>query len=103
MLLAAARLCRNAYEMDFLVSCLLESSLLRNVTKLGEAVERAISIATRDPVIRDHLLHEVRKYHAIPSATTIRRHHLTLHMIAWRSRSRWLRLKKARALLLGER
>jgi hypothetical protein len=80
MLLAAARLCRSAYEMDFLVSCLLESSLLRNVSKLGEAVERAISIATRDPVIRDHLLHEVRKYHAIPSATTIRRHHLTLHM-----------------------
>lgn len=75
----AAQQKHRAFTLDFLISCLAFAGYLRSFGKMSETLTFAISAGVRDASLRKHILDQLRIARAIPSATTLRRHRLTLH------------------------
>ena len=71
----------KAFQMDFLVRCLLLGGHLRSQHSLQDALKAAILAAVHIPELRQHLLAEITsKQLRVPSPTTLYRHRLTLHV-----------------------
>ena len=69
----------KAFEMDFLIRCLVAGGHLKSQHNLAEALRHAIMAAVRNEDLRSHLLLQMRK-DVVPSTTTLYRHRLTLHI-----------------------
>lgn len=54
--------------------------ILRNLADFSEVVRWGLRAGVSDAALRQHLLAELDRPHALPSPTTLRRHRLTLHM-----------------------
>ena len=69
-----------AYEMEFLMSCLILSGFLSNVATFGDVLRFAIVAGVQDPSLRAHISKPLLQPHSVPSTTTLRRHQLIAHM-----------------------
>lgn len=69
-----------AFDLEFLVSCLVLAGFLRNMAAFSEALRFAICVGVYDVALRNHILSDLRVPRAVPSTTTLRRHRLTVHM-----------------------
>ena len=71
---------QSAYDLSFLLECLVMSGYLKNADTLKAAVRHAVGIGVRDPALQHHVMSRLRGDHVMPSGRTLRRHRLTLHI-----------------------
>ena len=70
-----------AYDMVFMVQCMVLSGLLIDVADLRSAVLLSVNLALgRDPIIIDFFENLLQKPKSLPGHSTIYRHRLTLHI-----------------------
>ncbi len=67
-----------AYRLSFVCSCLLLASKLKNQASLPQALQHALQIALPEG-FGEALIDSCTRANEFPSATTLRRHQLSLH------------------------
>ena len=70
----------HSYNLEHMVACLMLGGFLRNMQNLKEVVKYAIRSGVPDVALQQHILGELEMPRSVPSATTLRRHRLTLFM-----------------------
>ena len=71
-----------AFQLEYVVECLLFAGFLRSSSGLKQALKRAVSVVSPDRGLEEHLVHLLEREHTIPSQATLQRHRLTLH-VGW--------------------
>lgn len=69
---------RRAFDMEFLVKCIVTGGFLRNASELRESLEHSLAIVVRDRRLRVFLQEQMQTLRT-PSSTSMYRHRLTLH------------------------
>ena len=70
---------KKAFEMEFLIRCLMAGGHLKSQGQLAESLRSCIVAGVRNDDLRAYLLQRLHK-ETIPSTTTMYRHRLTLHI-----------------------
>jgi hypothetical protein len=69
---------RRAFDMEFLVKCIVTGGFLRNASDFRESLEHSLSICVHDRRLRGFLQEQMQTLRT-PSSTSMYRHRLTLH------------------------
>ena len=80
MLAAAATRAGRAYGYERVIHGVIASGLLKNVSELRAVLKHAIAATVQEPTLLDMLKKMLDEDHALPSATTLLRHRMSLHM-----------------------
>lgn len=70
----------RAFALECLISCVVFAGFLRAMGQMAEALRFVVFAAVHDPSLRGHILQQMEAPRMLPSATTLRRHRLTVHM-----------------------
>eukprot|EP00969_Alexandrium_andersonii_P287481 12709500-Alexandrium_andersonii.AAC.1 len=87
MILESVGLSRKAFDMEYMITAIVMSGMLKAASTLERVLRSAVMLITREQHLRDHLLSLLgtgQSGRAPPSRCTIIRHRLTVHM-GWRS------------------
>jgi len=80
MLRSSSIVGRKAYEMAHLINCVVLSGFGRDAHHLRDVCLTALKASVQDQIVRGFYEELVSQSRAIPSATTVYRHRLTLHL-----------------------
>lgn len=86
-----------AYDMLFLLRCLLMAGYIKDSNHLAAALSAALPVVLPDPVMAKFFQSVLEEHHTIPSGSTLYRHRLTIHI----GFCRWLADQTHTMLLQG--
>ena len=69
---------RRAFDMAFLMKCLVSGGFLRKSGDFRQSLEHSLAVAAHDGKLKDFLKDQLQTLRT-PSSTTMYRHRLTLH------------------------
>ena len=75
-----ALLSRRAYHLHTLLTTVVFSGLLRDVSDVAEAIDLGLELIVKEPHLKAHLKNILHQDHEVMKRSTIVRHRLTVHM-----------------------